>query len=70
MVFRQPYVGQYYSDLTADDPMYRCSDRPLVAFVMAPSALAVEELRQMVSKEVELDHFVRVSGNDFEAYAD
>ena len=64
MVFRQPYVGQYYSDLTTEDPMYSCSDRPLVAFVMAPSALAVEELRQMVSKEVNLDHFVRVSGSD------
>lgn len=64
MVFRQPYEGQYYSDLTVEDPVYRCSDRPLVAFVMAPSALAVEELRRMVSKEVGLQHFVRVSGSD------
>jgi hypothetical protein len=64
LIYRNAYRGQYYSDFQGDDPAYDCDDRPFVAFVLAPSARAVDELLARIGPGLRPQHIVRIGGND------
>jgi len=64
LVYRNPYHGQYYSDLTEADPIYSCGNRPLVAFVLAPSRAAVADLLTRLGPGLNPAHVIQVGGTD------
>jgi hypothetical protein len=64
LLYRNPYHGQYYSDLPGDDPWYDCQDRPLIVFVLAPSSQAIDDLLGRLGQSLRPEHIVRISGND------
>jgi hypothetical protein len=64
LLYRNPYRGQYYSDLPGEDPWYDCQDRPLIVFVLAPSSQAIDDLLARLGQSLRPEHIVRISGND------
>jgi len=64
LIYRNAYSGRYYSDLEGVDPLYDCSDRPLVVFVLAPSASAIDDLLARLGPGFQPAHVVRVGGSD------
>lgn len=72
LVFRAPYAGTYFSEGAAC-PRGRvalaCADRPLVAFVFAPTAATVGQLTASLGDDLQPAHVVRMGGRDAELAA-
>jgi hypothetical protein len=67
LMYRNGYDGQYYSDLDEGSrPVYRCPDRPLLVFVLAPSSQAVGNLLERLGPALAPAHVVRVGEADAE----
>lgn len=64
LLYRNAFHGQYYSDLSGEDPVYACDDRPLVVFVLAPSSRAIDDLLARLGDELRPAHLLRINGND------
>ncbi len=66
-VYRASYSGTYYSEGAAC-PRGRlqmaCPDRPLVAFVFAPTADQAAKLRATLGADLQPEHVVQVGGRD------
>lgn len=63
LLYRTPYRGQYYSDEAGPDPRYNCNDRPLLAYVLAPSARSIESLvTRLEETDIGPQHVVRTNG--------
>lgn len=67
MLFRAPYSGQYFSEGAAcrgGGFAMTCPDRPLIAFVFAPTSQHIDRLLAELGSEMAPEHVVRVGGRD------
>jgi len=66
-LYRAPYAGTYFSEGAAcprGTLALACADRPLVAFVFAPTAEHVAQLAASVGADLQPAHVVRIGGRD------
>ena len=71
-LYRAPYAGTYFTEGAAcprGTLALACADRPLVAFVFAPTADGAAKLAAALGDDLQPEHIVRIGGRDADLVA-